>query len=84
MIFKNNNMNPRSKKYYQNRNEQGGNTKGSVTEAGYNEQNQPGQSQSLKQNPAPSKNQDDPSTDALSSQDDTGGENGSGKRSDNN
>ena len=77
-------MNPRSKKYYQSRNDQSGSKKGSVTEAGYNEQNETTQKQSPKANPAPSKSQDDPGANTLASQDDTGGENGTGKRSDQN
>ena len=77
-------MNPRTKKYYQSRNDQSGSKKGSVNEAGYNEQIHPNQTQSVKENPAPNKTQDDPSADTLASQDDTGGENGTGKRSDQN
>ena len=75
-------MDTRSKKYYQTRNDQSGSKKGSVSDAGYNEQNQPNQNQTSKQNPAPPKSQDDPAKAALSSQDDTSGPNGSGKRSD--
>ncbi len=77
-------MDTRSKKYYQTRNDQSGSKKGSVTDAGYNEQNQPAQNQTIKPNPAPSKSQDDPGADALASQDDTSGPNGSGKRNDQN
>ena len=77
-------MKSRSKKYYQIRKEQSGSKKGSVTEAGYNEENELTIKQSPKKNPAPSKSQDDPSEDALATQDDTGGENNSGKRIDNN
>ena len=75
-------MDSRSKKYYQTRNDQSGSKKGSVNDAGYNEQSQPNQKN--KQNPAPPKSQDDPGADTLSSQDDTSGPNGSGKRSDQN
>ncbi|MEO6220743.1 MAG: hypothetical protein ABIO81_09975 [Ginsengibacter sp.] len=77
-------MKPRSKKYYQRRKEQSGEKKGSVSEAGYNEENELTSGQSPKKNPAPSKSQDDPSGDTLASQDDTGGENNSGKRIDQN
>ncbi|MEP6583422.1 MAG: hypothetical protein ABJA90_04125 [Ginsengibacter sp.] len=77
-------MKSRSKKYYERRKEQSGSKKGSVTTAGYNEQNEITSKQSPKENPAPSKSQEDPSEDALASQDDTGGENNSGKRVDNN
>ncbi|MEO6289999.1 MAG: hypothetical protein ABIO76_08770 [Ginsengibacter sp.] len=75
-------MKPRSKKYYQRRKEQSGRTKGSVSDAGYNEENETTIQQSPKKNPAPAKSQDDPSVDTLASQDDTGGGNNSGKRSD--
>jgi hypothetical protein len=71
-------MNPRSKKYYENRKAQQGDKKGSVSEAGYNEQNEKIQS---KKNPAPSKQQDHPKEDTRASQDDTGGGNDSGKNS---
>ena len=77
-------MKSRSKKYYQKRKEQSGSKKGSVSTAGYNEENEKTSKQSPKANPAPSKSQDDPSEDALATQDDTGGENNSGKRIDNN
>ncbi len=71
-------MNPRSKKYYENRKSQQGDKKGSVSEAGYNEQNERTQT---KENPAPSKQQDHPNEDTRASQDDTGGGNDSGKTS---
>ena len=71
-------MNPRSKKYYESRKAQKGDKKGSVSEAGYNEQNTRTQS---KENPAPSKQQDHPNEDTRASQDDTGGGNDSGKTS---
>ncbi len=77
-------MKSRSKKYHQKRKEQSGSKKGSVSEAGYNEQNEITIKQFPKKNPAPSKSQDNPSEDALATQDDTGGENNSGKRVDNN
>ncbi len=77
-------MKSRSRKYYQRRKEQSGSTKGSVSEAGYNEENEVTQRQSPKENPAPAKSQDDPSEDTLASQDDTGGANNSGERIDNN
>ena len=71
-------MNSRSKKYYENRKAQKGDKKGSVSEAGYNEQNSRTES---KNNPAPSKQQDHPNEDTRASQDDTGGGNDSGKNS---
>lgn len=71
-------MNSRSKKYYENRKAQKGDKKGSVNEAGYNEQNSKTQT---KKNPAPSKQQDHPGEDTPASQDDTGGGNDSGKNS---
>ncbi len=77
-------MKPRSKKYYQRRKEQSGQMKGSVSDAGYNEENETTAQQSPKENPAPQKTQDDPSEDALATQDDTGGGNNSGKRVDKN
>ncbi|MEO7961813.1 MAG: hypothetical protein ABIR19_09705 [Ginsengibacter sp.] len=77
-------MNSRSKKYYQRKKEQSGEQKGSVTEAGYNEENPGTVKQSPKKNPAPEKSQDDPSEDTLASQDDTGGGHESGKRVDEN
>ncbi|CAN5303359.1 hypothetical protein BH09BAC2_BH09BAC2_04810 [soil metagenome] len=77
-------MKPRTKKYYQNRSEQSGSKKGSVTEGGYNEQQPNTQTQDPKQNPGPSKTQDDPGADTLASQDDTGGSHSTGKRIDEN
>ena len=74
-------MNSRSKKYYENRKAQKGDKKGSATNAGYDEQNQKTIRQP-KKNPAPSKEQDHPGEDARAEQDDTGGGNDSGKRSD--
>ena len=50
-------MKPRTKKYYENRNRDNGSKKGSVSDAGYNEQNAPMQN---KQNPAPAKTKDKP------------------------
>ncbi len=61
-------MKPRSKKYYQNRKEDSGEKKGSVSEAGYNEENEITSKQSSKNNPAPPKSQDDPSMATLKSQ----------------
>lgn len=77
-------MNSRSKRYYQSRKDQSGNKKGSATDAGYNEQSDIVDVKAKKANPGLSKNQDEPGADTLASQDDTGGENGSGKRSDKN
>ena len=77
-------MNPRSKKYYESRKADNGDKKGSVSIAGYNEQHQKTTMQSPKKNPAPPKTQDQPKEDTLASQDDTGGGNDSGKRSDDN
>ncbi|MEO6329558.1 MAG: hypothetical protein ABIO55_11520 [Ginsengibacter sp.] len=76
-------MNPRSKKYYENRKAQKSDKKGSSTEAGYNEQNEITK-QAPKENPAPSKSQDQPKEDARAEQDDTAGPNNSGERSDDN
>lgn len=50
-------MNSRSKKYYENRKAQKGDKKGSVSDAGYNEQHHSIQS---KNNPAPEKESDNP------------------------
>ena len=77
-------MNTRSKKYYENRKADNGDKKGSVSEAGYNEQNAKPVDQSTKKNPAPSKTQDHPNEDSRAAQDDTGGGNDSGQRSDDN
>jgi len=63
-------MNPRSKKYYQRRKEASGEKKGSVSEAGYNEENKITSRQSPKKNPAPSKSTEDPLADTLNSQGD--------------
>jgi len=62
-------MKPRSRKYYQKRKEENGEKKGSVSDAGYNEENETTKQQTPKKNPAPSKSQDDPSKDTLDSQD---------------
>lgn len=70
-------MNSRSKKYYENRNAQKGDKKGSVSEAGYNEQQSRTQ---MKKNPAPPKEQDHPGEATRAEQDDTAGENNSGKK----
>ncbi len=61
-------MKPRSKKYYQMRKQAGGEKKGSVSEAGYNEENEITSKQAPKKNPAPSKLKDDPSSDTLKQQ----------------
>jgi hypothetical protein len=77
-------MNSRSKKYYETKNKDNGDKKGSSSEAGYNEQNQKNIKEE-KENPAPSKSQDKPSTDnAPATQDDTGdgGMHTTGKRVD--
>ena len=57
-------MKPRSKKYYQRRKEDSGEKKGSVSEAGYNEENKITSKQSPKKNPAPPKSKD-PKADPL-------------------
>ena len=76
-------MNPRSKKYYENKSADNGDKKGSVNKEGYNEQTQKSAKQPSKENPAPSKTQDKPNSDSSrANQDDTGGGNDSGKRSD--
>jgi hypothetical protein len=64
-------MKSRSRKYYQKRKEQSGEKKGSVNNAGYNEETEVTRQQTSKKNPAPPKSQDDPSKDALASQDNT-------------
>jgi hypothetical protein len=75
-------MNSRSKRYYENRKAGKDNKKGSATKAGYDEQNEKTIRQP-KENPASSKNQDKPLAKAATAeQDDTGGQNNSGKRSD--
>ena len=76
-------MNPRSKKYYENRKAQKGDKKGSATNAGYDEQNEKTIKQP-KKNPATSKQKEQPKVAARAEQDDTGGGNDSGKRSDDN
>ena len=63
-------MNPRSKKYYENRKAQKGDKKGSSTKAGYNEQNEMTR-QAPKENPAPPKSQEQPRLDTRAEQDDT-------------
>jgi hypothetical protein len=72
-------MNPRSKKYYENRKAQKGDKKGSASNAGYDEQNEKTIKQP-KKNPAPSKQQDHPGEAARAEQDDTAGPNNSGKK----
>ena len=75
-------MNSRSRKYYESRKAQKGDKKGSANKAGYDEQNQV-TSKQPKKNPAPPKEKDQPRI-TPASQDDTGGGNDSGKRSDDN
>ena len=75
-------MNSRSKKYYESRKVNKDSKKGAATNAGYDEQNEKTIRQP-KENPAPSKKQDMAKTKtATAEQDDTGGQNNSGKRSD--
>ncbi len=74
-------MNSRSKKYYESRNADKGDKKGSATQAGYDEQNEK-TIKAPKKNPAPSKQKDKPAMTSTATQDDTGGGNDSGKRSD--
>ncbi len=76
-------MNSRSKKYYESRKKDNGDKKGSSTKAGYNEQNEKTLKEA-KENPAPQKTQDHPNEDTRAEQDDTGGANNSGERSDDN
>jgi hypothetical protein len=76
-------MDTRSRKYYQSRKESSGRTKGSANIGGYNEEHSHN-SRKPKENPAPSKTQDDPKADSLASQDDTGGSHSTGKRIDDN
>jgi hypothetical protein len=76
-------MNSRSKKYYESRKAEKGAKKGSATNAGYDEQNEKTVKEP-KKNPAPSKQKDHPMEDTKAEQDDTGGGNDSGKRSDEN
>lgn len=65
-------MNSRSKKYYATKNKDNGDKKGSATNAGYNEQNEK-TIKAPKENPAPSKSADKPSSsEAPATQDDTG------------
>ena len=61
-------MKSRAKKYYQRRKEQSGQKKGSVSDAGYNEENEVTSNQSPKKNPAPPKSKDDPSLSSVKSQ----------------
>jgi hypothetical protein len=51
-------MKPRSKKYYQSRKDDDGQKKGSVSEAGYNEENKVTVKQAPKKNPSPSSSGD--------------------------
>jgi hypothetical protein len=48
-------MKSRSRKYYQKRKDQSGETKGSVSNAGYNEETEATRQQTPKRNPAPPK-----------------------------
>jgi hypothetical protein len=57
-----------SKKFYQKRKEESGEKKGSVSDAGYNEENEITSKQSPKKNPAPPKSTDDPNEQSISSQ----------------
>ena len=61
-------MNSRTRKYYEARKQQSGSKKGSATGAGYEEQNEK-TSKDRKKNPAPSKMNDNPKEDTLTSQD---------------
>ena len=77
-------MNPRSKKYYAKKSIDDGTKKGSASEAGYDEQNEK-TIKAPKENPAPSARQDNEQSHVSENspqQDDTGGGNNSGKRSD--
>ncbi len=76
-------MNTRSKKYYESRKAEQGDKKGSATNAGYDEQNEKTVKEP-KKNPAISKKQEQPKEASIAAQDDTGGGNDSGKRSDDN
>ncbi len=76
-------MNSRSKKYYENQKAQKGDKKGSATNAGYDEQNEKTVKEP-KKNPATPKEEEQPKVAAKATQDDTGGGNDSGKRSDDN
>jgi hypothetical protein len=62
-------MKSRSKKYYQTKKEQSGKLKGSLSSAGYNEENELTENQSPKKNPGPGKSKDDPSLESRESQD---------------
>ncbi|MEP6617052.1 MAG: hypothetical protein ABJA57_10755 [Ginsengibacter sp.] len=78
-------MKPRSKKYYESRKANQDSKKGSASKAGYDEQNEK-TIKAPKENPAVpkkvSKKKVQASNEATAEQDDTGGENNSGKRSD--
>ena len=77
-------MNSRSKKYYESRKADDGDKKGSSTKAGHNKQNEKTIKQTNK-NPSPSKTENKPhASDSTAEQDDTGGPNNSGERSDDN
>lgn len=77
-------MDPRSKKYHEKKSTDDGSKKGSASEAGYDEQNQK-TLKAPKENPAPSAKEDESQAQVSknkATQDDTGGGNNSGKRSD--
>ncbi len=77
-------MNSRSKKYYESRKADKDHKKGSATNAGYDEQNEKTIKQP-KENPAPPKKPGKTLIkESSATQDDTGGGNDSGKRSDEN
>ncbi len=67
-------MKARSKKYYERRKKQSGQTKGSVSDAGYNELQEASINQSPKKNPAPPKSEDDPKEAPLIDQGEIGEE----------
>ncbi|MEO7121208.1 MAG: hypothetical protein ABIY62_08925 [Ginsengibacter sp.] len=60
-------MKSRTKKYYQTRSQESGEKKGSVSEAGYNEENEVTSRQDPKKNPAPPQYKKDSTQDSLSS-----------------
>ena len=77
-------MNSRSKKYYEARKADKNVKKGSATEAGYDEQNKKTVKQPKKNPPTPKKQEQSMTKEVSATQDDTGGGNDSGKRSDDN
>ena len=76
-------MNSRSKKYYEARKAEKGDKKGAAAKAGYEEQHEL-TVKPLKKIPSPEKQVKPASKDIPATQDDTGGGNDSGKRSDDN